>query len=270
MSAINRVHLLLIDPQNDFCDPKGSLFVTGSPNDSRRSADLIKRLMNRLDDIHVTLDSHRNFDIAHPLYWKNSAGKNPTPFTLISVKDVENGVWTPTITSLFKRSLDYVKALEKNGKYVLCIWPPHCLIGSWGHNIQNEIFDAITEWEKTNIAMMNVVTKGSNPYTEHYSAIKAEVPDPQDHSTQINKEFIKNLEDNCDTLVIGGQAASHCVKATVEDIVNNFSDRAYAQKIVLLTDAMSPVPGFEKNQQDFFDYARNAGIKFSTTADFLK
>ena len=28
--AGKNIHLLVIDPQNDFCDPKGSLFVQGA------------------------------------------------------------------------------------------------------------------------------------------------------------------------------------------------------------------------------------------------
>lgn len=270
MSKVNRVHLLVIDPQNDFCDPKGSLYVTGADKDMSRVATMIKRLNGRLDDIHITLDSHRNFDVAHPMYWKNSKGENPNPFTLISVKDVESGSWTPTIPSLYKRSLEYVKELEKKGKYVLCIWPPHCLIGSWGHNVHQEVFAAITEWEQKNIGTVDYVTKGSNPFTEHYSAIAAEVVDPADTTTQINAKLIDTLENDCDMLLIAGEAQSHCVRSTVNDIIKNFSDPKVAQKIVLLTDGMSSVAGFEKFGSEFFAEAKAAGVQFNTTTDILK
>lgn len=270
MSKVTRVHLLVIDPQVDFCDPKGSLYVTGANKDMERVAAMINRLGNKLDDIHITLDSHRNFDVAHPIYWKNSKGENPKPFTLISVKDVESGTWTPTVPSLYKRSLEYVKELDKKGKYVLCIWPPHCLIGSEGHNVYPAMFDAISNWERSSIAMVDYVTKGSNPYTEHYSAIAAEVVDPSDTSTQINAALINTLENDCDTLLIAGEAQSHCVRATVNDIIKNFSDPKVAQKIVILTDGMSPVTGFEKCGTDFVDEAKAAGVQFNTTTNILK
>lgn len=270
MSKVTRVHLLIIDPQNDFCDPKGSLYVTGADKDMQRVADMIKRLGSRIDDIHITLDSHRNFDVAHPMYWKNSKGENPNPFTLISVKDVESGVWTPTVPSFYKRSLEYVKELEKKGKYVLCVWPPHCLIGSWGHNVYQDVFTASCEWEKANTGMVNYVTKGSNPYTEHYSAIAAEVVDPADNTTQLNASLISTLENDCDMLLIAGEAQSHCVRSTVNDIIKNFSDPKVAQKMVLLTDGMSSVTGFEKFGTDFIDEAKAAGVKLSTTTDILK
>jgi nicotinamidase/pyrazinamidase len=270
MSKINRVHLLVIDPQNDFCSPKGSLYVTGADKDMDRVSKMVARLNDRLDDIHITLDSHRNFDVAHPMYWKNSKGDHPNPFTLISVKDVETGAWTPTIPSLYKRSLEYVKELEKKQKYVLCVWPPHCLIGSEGHNVYPSVFDAISNWEKTNVATVNYVTKGSNPYTEHYSAIASEVIDPEDPSTQINSALINTLENECDMLLIAGEAASHCVRSTVMDIIKNFKDPKVAEKMVLLTDGMSAVTGFEQQAKDFYAEAKNAGVKFNTTVDILK
>jgi nicotinamidase/pyrazinamidase len=270
MSKVTRVHLLLIDPQNDFCDPKGSLYVTGADKDMDRVAAMIDRLGSRLDDLHITLDSHRNFDVAHPMYWKDSKGNHPNPFTLISVKDVENGVWVPSVPSLFKRTIEYVKELERKGKYVLCIWNPHCLIGSWGHNVYPSVLNAASSWEKKNIGMINFVTKGSNPYTEHFSAISSEVIDPSDASTQINSALISTLENDCDLLLIAGEAQSHCVRSTVNDIVKNFSDPKVAQKMVLLTDGMSSVQGFEKFGTDFMDEAKAAGVQFSTTTDILK
>jgi len=270
MSKVTRVHLLVIDPQNDFCDPKGSLYVTGADKDMNRVGAMVTRLGSKIDDIHITLDSHRNFDVAHPMYWKNSKGENPNPFTLISVKDVENGIWTPTVSSLYKRSLEYVKELEKKAKYVLCIWPAHCLIGSWGHNVYPSVFSSISDWEKKNNGMINYVTKGSNPYTEHYSAVAAEVADPSDTTTQINAGLINTLENDCDMLLIAGEAKSHCVRSTVMDIVHNFSDPKVAQKIIILTDGMSAVTGFENFATDFVSEATAAGINFDTTTNILK
>ncbi|MBC7807742.1 MAG: hypothetical protein H7145_16540, partial [Akkermansiaceae bacterium] len=71
-----RVEGLIIDPQVDFCDgPKGTLFVAGADDDTRRLAAMVRRLGKRVDDYHVTLDSHRIVDVAHPIFWKDSAGK---------------------------------------------------------------------------------------------------------------------------------------------------------------------------------------------------
>jgi len=136
---------------------------------------------------------------------------------------VRNGDWIPTIPTLAKRMTDYVEALESNGRYPLCIWPPHCLIGSWGHGVVTQLYTTLLEWEKTPPAMVNYVNKGSNPYTEHYSAIKADVPDADDASTQVNTQLVARLME-ADIVVIAGEASSHCVANTVRDIANGVGD----------------------------------------------
>jgi nicotinamidase-related amidase len=265
-----RVEGLIIDPQVDFSDPqKGTLYVPGAEDDTKRLAAMVRRLGKRVDDYHVTLDSHRIVDVAHPIFWKDSAGKNPDPFTIITTADLDSGRWTTTNPGFFRRTQDYVKRLEAAGRYPLCIWPYHCLIGSTGHNIMPELLSALNDWERGNFALLDVVTKGSNIFTEHYSAVKADVPDPQDPTTQINKELIKTLME-CDLVFIAGQALSHCVANTVRDIANEFGDDSYVKKLVLLTDASSSVGGFEQLGADFVREMTARGMQTSTTTDFLR
>ncbi len=264
-----KIHLLVIDPQNDFCDPSVPLYVKGADQDMKRLAEMTKRLAGKIDDIHVTLDSHHKFDIAHPTYWVDSSGKNPAPFTIISVNDVKGGKWQPAIPGLHKRSLDYVEKLKANGKYDLCIWPEHCLIGSWGHGVNPEFLGALNHWcESKPGRIVDFVTKGSNPFSEHYSAIQAEVPDVADPSTQLNSALIKCLID-VDRILIAGEALSHCVANTVTDVANAFGDDSLIGKLTLLTDASSSVGGFEKNGNDFVTAMVARGMKLSTTVDFL-
>ena len=263
-----RIELLIIDPQVDFCDPKqGALFVPGAEQDMNRLAAMVRRLKNKIDDIHVTLDSHHFIHIAHPIFWKDSRGQHPPVFTSISSADVEEGVWTPTVPSLFRRALDYVHKLEQNGRYALTIWPPHCLIGSPGHTVFPELFAALTEWE-SRFAFVDYVTKGSNILTEHYSAVQADVPDPADPATQINTRLIQTLE-NADMIVIAGEARTHCLANTVRDVANNFGADSFVSKLVLLTDAASDIPGFETHAQNFMTEMVGRGMQLSTTTEFL-
>lgn len=265
-----KVELVIIDPQNDFCDPNGSLSVDGADADMTRVADLVKRIGKHLSDINVTLDSHHDVDVAHPIFWRNSENENPKPFTIISSEDVINGVWQPAVPSkaLRERTVEYVKQLDAGGRYPLCIWPPHCVIGSWGHNIFPELHEALRSWETEQFATLTTVTKGSNPYTEHYSAIKAEVPDPNDPTTQINTDFIQKLLD-ADDILISGEALSHCVKSTFEDAASEFGSDEYLEKLVILTDASTSVPGFEKEGQDFVNNLIQRGARHTTTKDYL-
>jgi nicotinamidase-related amidase len=260
------IQLLLIDPQNSFCDPEGSLFVPGADDDMRRLAKFIDRVGDKLDDIHVTLDSHRTIDVAHPVYWVNSQGQHPSVFSIISVQDVENGTWRTSNPNWQSRGLEYVKELEANNRYALCIWPEHCIIGSKGHAIFPEVSEALCEWERDNFAIVDYVTKGSNIYTEHYSAIKAEVEDPEDHTTMLNNDFLDVLEE-ADKIIVTGEALSHCVKSTILDALNFRQD--LAKKIVLLEDTSSSVTGFEKEGEGFVDELKRLGAEISNTIDYL-
>jgi len=268
MTAKTMVDLLIIDPQNDFCDPKGSLYVGGAEHDMSRLAKMINRLGTRLHNIHVTMDSHHWMDIAHPAFWVGSDGKNPDPFTVISVGDVENGVWRPKYPVLNAYALSYVKELATKGKYALIIWPPHCLIGSPGHNVYPELYTALLEWERANSRYVEYVTKGSNFKTEHYSAIRAEVVDPSDDSTDLNMRLIEALQ-KVDEIAIAGEALSHCVKFTITDIADNIGDE-HIQKFVLLTDASSSVASYEAEGDQFIKDMVSRGMKVSTTEEYLK
>ena len=107
-------------------------------------------------------------------------------------------------------------------------------------NVHPELSGAVHDWEDR-FAQAEFVTKGSNPWTEHFSAVQAEVPDPSDPSTQVNTGFVETLE-RADVILLAGQALSHCVANTVLDIAANFSDPGFIQKLVLLEDCTSEVP----------------------------
>ena len=268
------VQLIVIDPQNDFCDSgQGALFVPGAAEDMSRLAQLVTRLGDKLADIHVTLDSHHQIHVAHPIYWKDSSGNHPAPFTIITADEVRNGVWTTTRPGWLKNTrygfgaLQYVESLEANGKYPLCIWPPHCLIGHWGHNVYQPLLDALDDWENECFGAVNYITKGSNYHIEHYSAIRADVVDPTDHTTDINKPFLQTVFE-ADEILIAGEAGSHCVASTVRDADAFFGEDSFVKKLVLLEDATSPVPRFEQLQEEFVSEMTAKGMRVSTTAEY--
>ena len=261
-----RVELLLIDPQNDFCDKKGSLFVPGADEDSLRLATMIDRIRDKIYNIHVTLDTHHFLDIAHPMFWVNSEGEHPNPFTLISKQDIADGTWRTTNPAEQDYGKQYVETLEANNRYLLCIWPPHCLIGTWGHNVVDPVANAVMEWEKR-YRFVDYVTKGSNFRTEHYSAVQAEVPDHEDPTTLINTPFIETLEE-ADVIAVSGQALSHCVANTVTDIADQFGDENI-KKLVLIEDTSSPVPTFEHLGEDFVKNMKARGMQVARSTDFM-
>ena len=254
--------LLVIDPQIDFCCPvRGSLFVPGAERDMQRLAQMVRRHAAEIDAIHVTLDTHHTVHIAHPIFWVDANGKHPDPFTLIATTDIESGRWSATVSAMQSRARAYVQALDRGGRYTLCIWPYHCLIGSEGHAVKPALFDALRGWE-SGFRTVNYIQKGANFLTEHYSAIRADVPDPADPATQVNEPLIDALR-AADRVLIAGEAGSHCVANTVQDLVQYLGEQT--DRLTLLTDAMSPVPGFEPLQEAFLAEMMERGLAFRTT-----
>jgi len=254
--------LLIIDPQIDFCCPvRGALFVPGAERDMQRLAQLIRRHAAEIDAIHVTLDTHHMLHIAHPMFWSNASGAHPDPFTLITAADLASGKWSATQPAHRDRAIEYVRALERGGRYTLCIWPYHCLIGSEGHAVKPALFDALRTWE-AQFKVVDYIPKGSNIFTEHYSAIRAEVPDPSDPGTERNQALIEKLR-SADRVLVAGEAGSHCVATTVQDLAEFLGPDA--SRLTLLTDAISPVPGFEPLQEAFLSGALEQGLGFATT-----
>ena len=274
MSKSVSIHLVVIDPQNDFCDiPGATLPVPGADADMKRLAKMVDRVGHKLDDIHVTLDSHRLIDIAHPAFWMDQKGKQPNPFTIISAADIDAGIWTTRVPSFRARALAYAKTLEsQKGAFKICVWPPHCLIGTAGHNVHAALNDSLQRWSDNEIAMVDYVTKGSNPWTEHYGALMAEVPDPDDPSTGLNTDFL-NIMAQADIIVVGGEASSHCVLKTLLQISENIGTE-HIKKFHILRDCMSPVPAipgvdFPAIAEAGLKDMQKLGMTITTSVDFL-
>ena len=272
--------LLIIDAQNDFCDlPEAwcasdpltghrttpALPVPGAHADLLRLAGFVDRAAARIDGITVTLDAHHRHHIAHPGYWRSAEGASPAPFTAITAAQLRTGAFRPVLAAEHERTLAYLDALEAAGRYTLMVWPVHCQLGSWGHGLHAAVLAACNAWEDARHTPVRVVAKGSYPWTEHYSALQAEVPAASEPSTALNHRLLDRL-DQADTLLIAGQASSHCVKATVEHLVEHLPSRR-PQRLVLLTDCMSPVAGFEPQAAAFLATLRSLGVQTLSQQD---
>jgi nicotinamidase/pyrazinamidase len=261
-------HLLLIDPQNDFCAPAAmgpALGVPGADADMHRIAAVLNHVRDPFfDATHVSLDSHHPLDIAHPGWWTDITGNAPTPFTVISTEDLRTGRWLARDPDQQRWSLQYVETLEARGKHALIVWPEHCLIGSWGHLIHEELAEALNNWARRNLRQVNYVFKGMNPRTEHYSALSAEVPVAEDEHTLFNKQLLAQL-DPAEEIWVAGEALSHCVASTVRDLVHERPD--LAPRLWLVTDAMSPVTGFAKQGAEFLSEMHALGAHLTKIGD---
>lgn len=164
--------------------------------------------------------------------------------------------------------LAYLSALEAGGKYTLMVWPVHCVLGTWGHAMPAILTDALGDWEEATQTPVLKVLKGLNPMTEQYSAVQAEVPVASDERTLRNDALVKTMEPTDGLLFVAGEALSHCVRATVLDLLDGFSPEQVA-RTVLLTDCMSAVAGFEQNAAEFLNFARSLGVKTMASVDAI-
>jgi nicotinamidase-related amidase len=202
--------LLIVDPQNDFVLPTGSLAVKGAVDDMERLTEIVKARGREIDKIIITLDSHHPIHIASPVYWEDEEGNPPAPFTLISY----GSKWK----ARFFKSLaeEYLKRIEARGKKLI-IWPPHTLFGSFGWAVYEPLFTAVNEWVVASGKAFTAYAKGESPVTEMFSAVKPEVSFDEDKDAAAAERFISQLE-GYDRIWVAGEAENYCVKETVEDI----------------------------------------------------
>jgi len=154
------------------------------------------------------------------------------------------------------------------------IWPPHCRIGTWGHNVEANLEVALTKWERDYMGVVDYVTKGSAVWEEHFGGLMAEVQDPDDPSTQLNTGLITTLQE-ADIVGIFGEASSHCVLKTVSQLADNIGDE-HIKKFQIITDCTSPVPqapdtpDFPAIARDWAQKMKSQGMTLTTSDDFLR
>ncbi|NER00002.1 MAG: isochorismatase, partial [Cyanothece sp. SIO2G6] len=275
-----RICLVPIDVQNTFCIPDHELFVggrsgMGAVEDNVRLCEFIYRNLGVITEIAPTMDTHTTMQIFHSDFWINDAGDSPAPMTMINLEDVQKGTWkvNPAIAyslansnymALQSFALHYVKRLSDDGKYPLTIWPYHSMLGGIGHALVSAVEEACFFHNLARNSQTNFEIKGGNPLTENYSVLRPEVLDGPDGRpiAQKNTRFIEKLL-NFDVVIIAGQAKSHCVAWTIDDLLTEIQaqDPALAKKVYLLEDGTSPVvvPGVV----DFTDQANAAFQRFA-------
>ena len=273
-----RVCLVAVDIQNTFCLPGFELFVggrsgTGAVDDNRRLCEFVYRNLGVITQVVPTLDTHTPQQIFHAVFLVDEDGRHPDPYTLVSAADVESGRWRadPSVARalgldpdyLQSHLLHYTRALARGGKYSLTIWPYHALLGGIGHALVPAVEEAVFFHAIARRAQPDFQVKGADPLTEHYSILGPEVT--EDHEGRPlgarNEPLIEKLLEY-DAVLIAGQAKSHCVAWTIDDLLAGIvvRDRGLAEKIYLLEDCSSPVvvPGVV----DYTDEADSAFERF--------
>jgi len=288
----DKVQLLVIDAQEDFCFPDGSLFVggrsgKGAIDDNGRLSNFIYRNLQNISQITCTMDTHNVFQIFHPTAHVRSDGSHPDPGTVITYDEYASNKYqaNPEMASqmnasptwLTKQFIHYTKELSQGNRYPLTIWPYHCILGSSGHKLAGIIDEARKFHSLTRGVPNNPEIKGGNPLTEHYSIFKPEVMTCWDGRPIPGAQRNKNLIDSMmtkDKIIIAGQAMSHCVAWSIKDLMEEIlsTNKEMMSKIYIMTDCTSPVviPNVvdytEEAEKSFSEFA-NAGMQLVKSTD---
>src|SRR5436309_137782 len=235
-----RACLVLVDCQNTFCTPSFELFVPGAPGDTRRICEFLYRNLGRITQVVPTLDTHQAMQIFHAAFLVDEEGRHPEPYTLVSAEEVERGVWRTVSAELQAYLPYYTRALEAGGKYRLTVWPYHAMLGGLGHALVSAVEEAVFFHSIARRSRPDFQVKGQNPLTEHYSVLGPEVTTGPDEEkiAERNTVLVEQLL-AFDAVVIAGQAKSHCVAWTIDDLLDDFGE--LARKVYLLEDCTSPV-----------------------------
>lgn len=285
-----KVSFLIIDGQLTFCHPDYELYVAGAEKDNDRICRFIYQNLPRITKIRATMDTHYRNQIFHPHFWVNDKGEHPTPGTQITNEDITNGVWkvnpevAPYVASgnlgfLAKHVDYYTKQLEDDTsgtqRLALTVWPYHAILGGLGHALVPALHEAIWFHECARGSHTDLEVKGGNPLTENYSVFRPEVLETYSgqaiaqRNTKLIDETLRN-----DIIIVGGQAASHCVAWSMYDFLASIvaQDPSLAKKIYFVKDFTSPVviPGIldftEAAEKAFEDFAaKGVNIVESTT-----
>jgi nicotinamidase-related amidase len=287
-----RICLLPVDVQNTFCIPGFELYVAGrsgtaAVDDNRRLCEFIYRNLGVITEICPTMDTHQAIQIFHGIFLTNDKGEHPSPFTLISEEDVKRGIWkfNPAVGHTLgisekegQRYLErYTRELKGGGRYDLTIWPYHAMLGGIGYALVSSIEEAIFSHTIARYSQADFQVKGNNPQTENYSILGPEVLYDMNGKqiSQRNTRFIEKLL-QFDAVVIAGQAKSHCVAWTIDDLLGDIlvRDKRLAKKVYLLEDCTSAVvvPGvidYTDQADAAFRRFAEAGMHIVRSTEFL-
>lgn len=274
-----KICILAVDMQNTFCIPGFELFVqgksgSGAVGDTKRFCSFIYRNMDIITEIIPTMDTHYPMQIFHSIFLVNDKGEHPKPYTLISTEDVEKGLWKIDENVCRNLGVDYLQAenyllhytqkLKDGNKYNLTVWPYHAMLGGIGYALVPSFEEAVFFHSIARYSQPNFQPKGNNPFTEHYSIFGPEVRERVNGKkiADKNSSLIERLL-HFDLIIIAGQAKSHCVAWTIDDLLQDFLLRKkhFTNKVYLLEDCTSPVviPG----SIDYTDIANESFQKFA-------
>jgi len=179
MSSDFRPALVIVDLQEDFCPPNGSLAVA----QGRDVIPVINELLRLPFVVKIATKDHHPPD--HVSFATNHEGKEP-----------------------FKSLTTIVNPYNSAETYETLLWPVHCVVDTPGNELVKEL--DITKVDA-------VVLKGKDPRVEMYSAIASPFRNPRVEEGSELVELLSARK--VTRVYVVGLAGDYCVKSTAIDCV---------------------------------------------------
>ena len=220
--------LLIIDPNNDFTDSLGRLYVPKAEPAVEAIAKYI--LEENPAAIYLSQDTHLSYHIGHCAYWTGET----YPFGHVTREDVLSGRIVPRHAPQ-EQVLRYLEQLEAR-KAVHTLWPEHCMLGTWGWAFPLPLTTALKDWHQYNVGRrpLEVYQKGMFADAEMYSIFSyanANTLDPR------GQQIMAQLA-TYDQLIVCGFAKDYCVAESVRDLR---ADERFRGKLCFYTEGMAAI-----------------------------
>jgi len=187
-----------------------------------------------------------------------------------------------------------------------CLWSEHCIKGEDGWKVYDglgtELANAVSKGSK-----VFYHEKGTNDFVEMYSIFSAEIPfddvieetkklnppldildleggsfdaalpepstelnkpnSKNNYATGFNETLFKTLMSNGNKVYVCGEAKSHCVKTSLQDMIKHCNTEMPASNIILIQDCTSIIGGFEDPTNAAFSKLQEDGMKMINSTD---
>lgn len=259
-----KVALLIIDADNDFVDPHGTLYVPKADEAMKKLSKWLENSGDIIDAVYASQDAHSISHIGHPWFWKKLSDPKK-PVTDVTYDDIVKRKVVPRFlpedSAEYEEVIDYMLFLnETNKKYN--IWPIHSIDGSWGQSFPTYLSEALNQWSlNNNFKTWTIIRKGQEELREMHSIFTYSFPLFRKVGPAETLKYLEILQ-IYDKILIAGQAKDYCVVESIKDMIDpNLCETNFDNKLIFIKDALPAIDENNSSLQIYQDAIDNHGAK---------
>lgn len=260
-----KVALLIIDADNDFVDPHGTLYVPKADEAMKKLSKWLENSGDIIDAVYASQDAHSISHIGHPWFWKKLSDPKK-PVTDVTYDDIVTRKIVPRFISEnscgYDEVIDYMLYLHKEGKKHN-IWPIHSIEGSWGQAFPPYLSKALDQWTLNNSGKKwTIIRKGQVDLREMFSIFTYSFPLFNEVGPNETMKYLGILGNYYDKILITGQAKDYCVAESVRDMIDpELSEGVFKDKLIFIKDALPVIDENNPSLKIYQDAIDNHGAK---------